>query len=194
MKAAAESRRDEIVAVSAALFRSHGYRDASVRDIAKALDIKSASLYYHFESKDDILVAIALGLMEDFVAEVTPVLAEHPDDPVAAIKAVVDVHLRFDFANLDRVIVSARERRSLPEELQRPINVLRARHRRAVQRVVEAGEAQGTFVLAASPRTVTSALLDLITGVKEWYHPPRDGRLETLIAHYQSFVLALLGR
>jgi AcrR family transcriptional regulator len=192
MNATAFSRRDEIVATSAGLFRARGYRDTSVRDIARALDIKSASLYYHFENKDQILFAIAHGLMEDFVAEVTPVLfANH--DPVAAILGVVDVHLRFDVANHDRVIVSSRDRRSLPDELLAPINALRARHRRAVQGVVEVGVAVGAFT-AASARTSTYALLDLLTGVKEWYHPPRDGRLEALVEEYRGFALALLGR
>jgi AcrR family transcriptional regulator len=192
MTATAFNRRDEIVATSAGLFRARGYRDTSVRDIARALDIKSASLYYHFENKDQILFAIAHGLMEDFISEVTPVLFAH-DDPVTAILAVVDAHLRFDVANHDRVIVSNRERRSLPDELLKPINALRTRHRRAVQGVVEAGAAEGAFAVA-SPRTATYALLDLLTGVKEWYHPPRDGRLEALVEEYRGFVLALLGR
>ena len=185
-------RRGEIVAVSARLFSRDGYRDTSIRDIATALDIKSASLYYHFENKDQILFAIAHGLMEDFVAEVTPLL-DAPEDPIAAILAVVDAHLRFDFANLDRVIVSARERRSLPAELQRPINALRARHRHAVQDVVAAGAADGAFGVV-SPEIATNALLDLLTGVKEWYHPPRDGRLDALVETYRGFALALLGR
>ncbi len=187
-------RRDEIVAVSARLFSRAGYRDTSIRDIATALGIKSASLYYHFANKDQILFAIAHGLMEDFVAEVTPLLdGAATDDPAAAIGAAVDAHLRFDFANLDRVLVSAHERRSLPDDLQRPINALRARHRHAVQAVVAAGAADGTFAVA-SPELATNALLDLLTGVKEWYHPPRDGRLDELVASYRRFALALLGR
>lgn len=184
-------RAAEIVAVSAGLFRQVGYRDTSIRDIAAALDIKSASLYYHFEKKDDILVAIAHGLMRDFVEQVTPLLDAHAD-PVTAIEATVEAHLRFDFARLDEVLVSARERRSLPEELQRPINALRARHRHTLQRRIEDGVAQGLFT-ADAPSLTASAVLDMLTGVKEWYHPPRDGRLDGVVATYQRFALALLG-
>lgn len=187
------ARAREIATVSARLFRDNGYRDTSIRDIATALEIKSASLYYHYENKDDILFAIAHGLMQDFVAEVTPVLgeSEHPD-PVEAIGAVVEAHLRFDFERLDEVLVSARERRSLPSDLQRPINNLRARHRHALRERIEAGAAQGAFVVE-NPTVAASAVLDLLTGVKEWYHPPRDGRLDGLVASYRGFALALLG-
>jgi len=185
------SRRDEIVAVSARLFRQRGYRETSIREIADALGIKSASLYYHFVNKDEILYAIAHGLMEDFVAEVTPVLAAAADPP-AAIRAAVDAHLRFDYANLDRVIVSARERRALPAARQRPINELRADHRHAMRDAVAAGVADGSFAVD-HPEIATNAVLDLLTGVKEWYHPPRDGRLDALVADYRGYALALLG-
>lgn len=185
------ARAREIAAVSARLFRTTGYRETTVREIARALDIKSASLYYHFEKKDDILFAIAHGLMRDFVREVTPVLTAHAD-PVEAIAAVVDAHLRFDFARLDEVLVSARERRSLPPEMQRPINALRTRHRHAVKRRIADGVAHGVFAVDDAS-LAASAALDLLAGVKEWYHAPRDGRIDDLVATYQGFALGLLG-
>lgn len=184
-------RSREIATVSARLFRQTGYRETSIRDIAKALEIKSASLYYHYENKDEILFAIAHGLMQDFVAEVTPVLRRH-DDPAEAVGSVVEAHLHFDFARLDEVLVSARERRSLPPELQRPINKLRARHRHALKERIEAGIAAGAFDVEDAS-LAASAVLDLLSGVKEWYHPPRDGRLDGLVVTYRRYVLALLG-
>jgi AcrR family transcriptional regulator len=188
----ARSRRDEIIATSARLFRRSGYDDTSIRDIATALEIKSASLYHHFESKAEILFAISHGVMEDFGTEVTPALAQ-ATDPVAAIDAVVDAHLRFDAGNRDRVLVSAHERHSLPAPRQRAINAMRARHRQAVRQVIVDGSAAGDFAVD-DPVVATAALLDLLTGVKEWYHPPRDGRLDHLVATYQRLAGAVLGR
>lgn len=186
----AGTRRDEILTSSADLFRRKGFREASIRDIASALDIKSASLYYHFENKEEILFAIAYGLMSDFVAEVTPLL-RRPGQPGELIAATVAAHLRFDIENVDRVIVSSRERRALPEERQRPINALRRRHRRELERVVAAGVANGEF-LVADPKVATTALLDLLAGVKEWYRPGGRAKLAELIANYQAFAAALL--
>jgi AcrR family transcriptional regulator len=186
------TRRREIADLSARLFRKRGYRETSIREIAAAAGIKSASLYYYFADKDDILFAIAHGLMEDFVAEVTPLLdPERDSDPAVAIAGVVAAHLRFDARRLDEVLVSARERRSLPPDRQRPINRLRARHRAALAARIEQGIASGAFAVTDAD-VAANAVLDLLSGVKEWHRPRPRGRLDQIVEQYEQFTLALL--
>lgn len=43
---------------AAGLFRQRGYHAASARDIAGAVGMLPGSLYYHFASKEDLLVAV----------------------------------------------------------------------------------------------------------------------------------------
>lgn len=47
--------RDAIQRVALELFTSRGYESTSMREIAEALDIRKASIYYHFAGKEDIL-------------------------------------------------------------------------------------------------------------------------------------------
>jgi len=47
--------RDKIVNAAIRLFSDKGYSKTSVRDIAKEVGIKPASLYSHFQSKEEIL-------------------------------------------------------------------------------------------------------------------------------------------
>jgi AcrR family transcriptional regulator len=47
--------RDRIINAAIILFSDKGYSKVSVRDIAKAVGIKAASLYNHFNSKEEIL-------------------------------------------------------------------------------------------------------------------------------------------
>ncbi|MGB5820886.1 MAG: TetR/AcrR family transcriptional regulator [Saonia sp.] len=61
-----ETRKDEIVKTSAKLFKEKGYSAVTMRDIAKAMGIKAASLYNHISSKQDILIAIIIALAEEF--------------------------------------------------------------------------------------------------------------------------------
>ena len=50
--------REEILGVAARLFVSRGFANTSTREIAEAVGIRQASLYYHFTGKDDILAEL----------------------------------------------------------------------------------------------------------------------------------------
>ncbi len=52
------SRRDEILRRAAHLFLEKGFEIASLMDVADAIGISKAGLYYHFESKQGLLAAI----------------------------------------------------------------------------------------------------------------------------------------
>jgi AcrR family transcriptional regulator len=59
---ATPTTRDRILDVALDLFTTQGFDGTSLRQIAERLDITKAALYYHFESKDDILMALHLRL------------------------------------------------------------------------------------------------------------------------------------
>jgi AcrR family transcriptional regulator len=60
----APTTRDRILDVALELFTTQGFDGTSLREIAERLDITKAALYYHFESKDDILLALHMRLHE----------------------------------------------------------------------------------------------------------------------------------
>jgi AcrR family transcriptional regulator len=54
----ATGTREQILSVSAELFARHGITGTTMRAIADGCSIKAASLYHHFESKDEIVAEI----------------------------------------------------------------------------------------------------------------------------------------
>ncbi len=52
------NRRDELIAAAATCFERDGYGAASIRDIAAEVGMQTASIYYHFESKDALFLAV----------------------------------------------------------------------------------------------------------------------------------------
>jgi AcrR family transcriptional regulator len=56
--------RDRILDAALDLFIEKGYDKTSLREIAEQLGFTKAALYYHFESKQDILMALHLRLHE----------------------------------------------------------------------------------------------------------------------------------
>ena len=69
--------REKIQAVAVELFAEHGYEKTSLREIAERLDVTKAALYYHFNTKEDIVVS----LFEDLIANVDEIIEWAKDQP-----------------------------------------------------------------------------------------------------------------
>ncbi len=66
--------RERILAVAQELFIDQGYDGTSLREIADRLGFTKAALYYHFRSKDEILVALlepGSALLAEFLERLT---------------------------------------------------------------------------------------------------------------------------
>ena len=71
--------RERILAEATRLFVTHGYNGISMREIAEAVGVSKAGLYYHFRDKQDLFLAI---LTDDLHAiERIVVAAREPGGP-----------------------------------------------------------------------------------------------------------------
>jgi len=60
-----EVRKQEILRVARELFVTKGYEQTSVNDILKIVDIAKGTFYYYFTSKEAVLAAIILDIVEE---------------------------------------------------------------------------------------------------------------------------------
>jgi AcrR family transcriptional regulator len=60
-----EVRKREILLAARELFVSKGYEQTSVNDILKIVDIAKGTFYYYFASKEDVLEAIIVDIVEE---------------------------------------------------------------------------------------------------------------------------------
>ncbi len=74
---AAISTRERILDVALDLFTEKGFDGTSLREIAEQLGVTKAALYYHFASKDDILMALHMRFHE-FGKEALSMMTEEP--------------------------------------------------------------------------------------------------------------------
>lgn len=58
--------RQRIQDVALELFAQRGYEKTSLREIAEHLDVTKAALYYHFKSKEDIIISLFEDLSRPF--------------------------------------------------------------------------------------------------------------------------------
>ncbi len=61
--------KENILNVSKNLFFTKGFKETSIRQIAKKANVTSGALYKHFKNKEDILDAIISPYTDDFIKE-----------------------------------------------------------------------------------------------------------------------------
>jgi AcrR family transcriptional regulator len=93
-----ETRKDEIIKTAAKLFKEKGYSAVTMRDLAKAMGIKAASLYNHINSKQDILKEIIISLAEAFT-EGMKLIKSSEGSSIQKLKAIIKLHVDITSTN-----------------------------------------------------------------------------------------------
>lgn len=87
-----ESREAELLQTAARLFKEKGFDETSMRDIAGEVGMLPGSMYYHFPSKDDLLIAVYRIGINNLLERASKAL-EGVSDPWERLRAVCEVHL-----------------------------------------------------------------------------------------------------
>jgi len=174
---------DRIRRAAIGLFRERGYHGASMRTLAGRLRVEVPSLYYHFASKQDILLDILDGTVDDLLKGLGRVVAAS-EDPAARLHAGVRYHILFHTHRRAEAFLSHSELRSLTPANLRRIVAKRDRYEQVFRDIVTAGVGAGVFHVPDIKLAVI-AMLTMCTGVAAWFSG--EGRLDAdAIADFYS--------
>ncbi|PLW83302.1 TetR/AcrR family transcriptional regulator [Kineobactrum sediminis] len=87
------NRRDDVLEAAARLFAAKGYAATSIRDIAYQVGILSGSLYYHFASKEELLLEVHARGVTQVTEAVQNALANSTEEPWSRMSAACHAHL-----------------------------------------------------------------------------------------------------
>ena len=167
---------EAIIEAAAGVFRRQGYHGAKMADIAAAVNLTAGSLYHHFPSKQDLLIAVLDEGLGRITRQVRAIVADSPEDPATTLRRIVHAHIHsmIDNANIAAAVIF--EGRAL-------LDVPQVRDRFVAQRddletlyrqVVEQGIAAGVF-RPVDAGIFTKTVFGALNWVSVWYRP--DGRL-----------------
>ena len=103
------------------LFAARGYHGVSMDDIGSAAGVTGPALYHHFAGKEAMLVAALIPVSEGLLHGGLARVAEHPDNPSAALADLIDFHVEFALANPAVIALHLHELDRLPDEPRRQI-------------------------------------------------------------------------
>lgn len=86
-------RRERILDAAFHVFSRVGYRDAAVDDIAREAETSKGGIYFHFPTKESILLELMGSTADRLVAKVVRTVDAQPPDPVVRAGAAIDAVL-----------------------------------------------------------------------------------------------------
>ena len=155
----ADNRLPLILDAAARFFAQKGFGDATMRDIAGAAGMLPGSLYYHFASKEDLLVAVYAEGVRRIKAAVAPAL-KSSDDPWQRLENVCAAHLTGLLEDSDYGQVVIRVRPDDAPEVAKRLTVLRDEYEQTFSQAIDA--------LPLPPRTDRRALKLMLLGALNW--------------------------
>jgi AcrR family transcriptional regulator len=178
--------KEEILEAAAQIIREKGFHAASMQDIAKAVDLQKASLYYHVSSKQEILVDLldlALAQLNQNIEAV--VVEDLPADE--KFRKALRAYLNYTAENLDLAAVLLLEHRSLEPEFRARHIPLRDRYESYWQQIIEEGIQEGIFEML-DVQLAVKAVLGVANWTVMWLNP--KGKLTaTEIADFSADLL-----
>lgn len=186
---APEATRDQILAQAARLFRQHGYAATTLRQIADAAGIKAGSIYYHFDSKEEILgVVLDAGIraVNEAVAMRIAALApgaSHRDRIAAAIEG----HLHGLLNHGDFTSANIRIYGQIPEEAKIRHRAVRGVYARYWDELLKQARDSGELRADVDAGVMRLFLIGALNWTVEWYNP-RRGSFKSLAAQLTDIV------
>lgn len=160
-------RREQIRSLAAEMFFERGYESTSIRELAAALDIKAASLYYHFPDKEQILFELIGSVLEQLL-DGARALVKRQESPGLQLAALVVNHVVLHALRPKETTLGDSELRSLTGE-RLEVNIrIRDTYERLVVDVLERGRDDGAFDVIDAKLTAY-AIIAQASHVGTWY-------------------------
>src|SRR5579859_1769595 len=124
MQTDVRSVRERILAAAVQLFAQYGYHAATMRDIARIAGIQAASIYYHYPSKQALLVEIMDTYMRQLNASLEQIIAQPTGVPERLYEAIAS-HIRLHTTYKAEFFIIDTEIRALESTQREQILTLR---------------------------------------------------------------------
>lgn len=185
-----EGTRGRILEAALVLFAERGFAGASIRDIAEATGLRSATLYAHYPSKEHILADLVLIGHEEHHSSLSAAI--DPDDDVTQqFAALVRAHVRFHAEHSRLALVANAELHALSTALVGPALALRDSSTQMMFDLARRGTEAGVFA-PIDEWLAIAAIGGMGIRVANWFPHERE-TVDEVADTYAQFALRILG-
>jgi AcrR family transcriptional regulator len=181
------NRREDLLRVCARLFREKGFDGASIRDISEAAGMHSGSPFYHFKSKQEMLVAVMEQGLSEGLKDLEAVGALRLP-PAQKFRRLVRAHLETLCGNgHDFIPVMLYDWRSLTPVNRRRVIALKDRYDALWQKATDELQAQG--VMPGDAQLARLFTFGVLNWTARWYRAGGRKSLDEIAEEAARFLL-----
>jgi AcrR family transcriptional regulator len=162
-----EGRRQEILAAARRCFSREGFHGTTIADIVRQSGVSQGTFYLYFQTKDDVIAALADDRAQ--ADALVSAIAAAEADPVAGLTVLFDLFggTLDDAARADerRVTVQSWAEALRNEAIRERLTANADRVQAEIARLVERGQRSGQFRADAQPQGFARALTALFRGL-----------------------------
>jgi AcrR family transcriptional regulator len=181
------NRREDLLRVCARLFRGQGFDGTSIRDISQAAGMQSGSPFYHFKSKQEMLVAVMEQGLTEGLRHLEAVAALNLP-PAEKFSKLVRVHLGTICEDgRDFIPVMLYDWRSLTPANRRRVIALQDRYDALWQRVTD--ELQDAGLMQGDAQLARLFTFGVLNWTARWYRAGGRRSLDEIAEEAARFLL-----
>lgn len=186
------SRRRQLLDAAVAVMERTGFHQMSMQALADEAQVSVGLFYKYFGSKEDILLAAIVDILEKFRDQLQPAMDLAGDDPVEQLIAGFRQYTRIVDENRDAVVLTYRESRTLDAQGRDRIKQLEVETSAPMREAITAG-IDASVMNAVDPDLAVFDLMMLAHGwaLKHWHFGP-EFDLESYIDAQLRFALPSL--
>jgi AcrR family transcriptional regulator len=181
-----QARRLEILRAAGREFRTRGFAETGMREIAAAADLSPANLYNYFRGKDELLFFCQDSALDRLISNLEKT-RRVKENSTEKLRSAITFHLH---CVLDEVEGSAAHllTNSIPSHLQKRLLAKRDRYEQDLRQLIATGIRSGEF-LSTDPALATRAILGALNSTVLWFNPQGLLSADSLAESFATYLI-----
>ena len=183
------SSRERVLNAACQLFYEHGYASASMRDLASAVGMTQAAIYYHFANKEEILFALVAEFNDRLYNLLVSAFASEAN-PEDGLRTAIEAHILLGRSCFREFKLVTEDKQKLTSDCAKQMHAREREIFDLYKNAITAIQNQKTSS-SVDATVCTFNIISMINFIFKWYKP--DGKLSLEAIAHQTVTFSLAG-
>ena len=182
---------DDALTAAASAFLAIGYHGATMRDIASRAGLSVPGVYYHYESKQEMLLQIMDFTLTDLLGHAHAALDEAGGEALEGFRLLVECLVRYHVEQRDLAFLGLSESRALDDKSHELVHAKQVEIHELLVDLISRGIAGGVFN-EGDPAVMARAVVSMCSGLTLWYTEHGSLTIDEIVRLYVEFATGIV--